>query len=52
MRQLAASAEVLGMELKSVKPRVWARPEIRRLGAMKDVAQGSGSVVQGQPMRS
>ena len=41
----------LGMK-KKLKPGDWTRPEIKRLGTIKDVAQGEGSVVQGQPNRS
>lgn len=37
---------------KEAARKVWIRPELKRIGEIKDVAQGSGSVVQGQPNRS
>jgi len=30
----------------------WDRPQLRRLGEIKDVSAGTGTVVQGQPNRS
>jgi hypothetical protein len=32
--------------------KAWSKPEFKRLGEIKDVAQGTGTVVQGQPNRS
>ena len=34
------------------KRKAWTKPEIKRLGELKDVAGGTGSVTQGQPNRS
>jgi len=40
------------MPKEAVDVRKWSKPEIRRLGRIKDVAGQSGSVTQGQPNRS
>ena len=32
--------------------RVWNAPRLKRIGTIADVAQGTGSVTQGQPNRS
>jgi hypothetical protein len=39
----------LGMKQKSVRPNDWTKPEIRRLGTIKDVAgaQGAGTQAAG-----
>ena len=34
------------------RSKVWTKPQITRLGELKDVAGGTGQVVQGQPNRS
>lgn len=32
--------------------KAWTKPELKRLGEIKDVAAGTGTVIQGQPDRS
>lgn len=35
------------MKRKAVQPKEWARPELRRLGTIKDVAGAQGAGTQG-----
>ena len=44
---LAYLRRELGMRQKSVKPNEWSKPEIRRLGKIKDVAGAQGAGSQG-----
>lgn len=37
----------LGMKKIGVEQRIWIKPEIRRLGAIKDVAGAQGAGTQG-----
>jgi hypothetical protein len=37
---------------KEAAQKLWIRPELKRLGEIKDVAAGTGTVIQGQPNRS
>lgn len=40
------------MSRETTKRKGWTKPQIKRLGEIKDVAQGTGLVVQGQPNRT
>jgi hypothetical protein len=43
----ASRVEELGMKNDSIKPKAWTRPELRRLGEIKDVAGAQGAGAQG-----
>jgi hypothetical protein len=40
------------MTSKAIASKSWTKPEVKRLGTMKDVAGAAGVVTQGQPNRS
>ena len=40
-------AREIGMKIDAVRQRVWTKPEIRRLGAIRDVAGNQGAGTQG-----
>jgi len=42
----------LGMKKKAVNPLVWIKPEIRRLGAITDVAGAQGPGTQGNSAKT
>lgn len=48
----ASRVEELGMKYDSIKPKVWTRPVLRRLGRIEDVAGAQTPVAQAANTKS